>query len=51
MSIYVCSRKEIMAKGEMADTGMRGNNCIGARLESRREDLGIWSTGRGISFN
>lgn len=51
MSIYVCLRKEIMVKGEMVDTGMRGNNCIGVRLELRREDFGIWSIGRGISFN
>lgn len=29
MSLYVCSRKETMDKGEMVDMGMRGNNCIG----------------------
>ena len=46
----MCTRKETTDKGEMEDMGMRGNNFVGTRLESRMEDLRIWTTGRGISF-
>lgn len=40
----IISRKESTDKEEMADVRMRGNNCMGTRLES------IWSAAGRISF-
>lgn len=37
----MCTRKETTDKGEMEDMGMRGNNCVGTRLESRMEDRSL----------
>lgn len=47
--MYIIWRKESMDQEEMADVRMRGNNCMGTRLESRI-DLGIWSAAGRISF-